>query len=312
MDSLYIDRKGSVLEVQAGRLVIRIPDATRPTTLPLRQLTFIAVSASVTLNSSLLLALDEAEVTLVIIHPRQHGRWVICNGSKHGNIARRMRQYQWLNDPELSLMTARRMVAAKLLAHYRALGRHRRRRPDLRTSLSRGMKHIKERWQALPAANTLDQLRGLEGAGAAAYFAAFQALFADSWQFAGRKRRPPPDPVNALLSLTYTLLHAEAVRALVANGLDPALGCLHETAYNRESLACDLVELLRASADSWVQWLIRKEILRHHHFSSPAPGQVLLNKEGRAIFYAQFQARALGWRARCRRIAGTWATELET
>src|SRR5690606_21832215 len=139
----------------------------------------------------------------------------------------------WLGDDEKCLAAARGIVAAKLLAQYRALGAHRRRRPDLRRPLTRAMAVVGERWRTLPSAQNLDTLRGVEGAAAAAYFGALTHLVAPSWNFNGRQRRPPPDPVNALLSLTYTLLHGEAVRALLGHGLDPALGALHALDYGR-------------------------------------------------------------------------------
>lgn len=307
MESLFIDRKGAQLDVEAGRLLIRIPDAPRPTSLPLRQLRFIVVCASVGLSSRMLLALDNAGITLVVIHPRQNGQWVVCNGHRHGHVARRVAQYAWLQDDVLRLQAARRIVGAKILSQYRVLRRYRRQRPDLRHPLTQALRHLRARFRGLANAQDLDQLRGLEGAAAAVYFAALARLVAPHWGFRNRRRRPPPDPVNALLSLTYSLVHGEAVRALVGHGLDPAMGCLHELNYGRESLACDLVELLRASVDHWVLHLLRSERLRPCHFQQLAAGHCLLNKDGRAEFYAAYQDRLYDWRRYCRDQAAQWA-----
>jgi len=93
-------------------------------------------------------------------------------------------------------------------------------------------------------------LRGLEGAGASAYFEGFADLLPDRLKFSGRNHRPPRDPVNAMLSLGYTLLHAEAVLALYGAGLDPFIGFHHGLDFGRESLACALVEPLRAPSSS--------------------------------------------------------------
>src|SRR5690606_5148595 len=91
---------------------------------------------------------------------------------------------------------------------------------------------------------------------------------------------------------------------LLGHGLDPALGALHALDYGRESLACDLAELVRTSAETWVLSLIRGQLLLPAHFQPQHNGQCLLNKERRAVFYPlyQYQAAQL-WRGRCRQLA---------
>ena len=96
----------------------------------------------------------------------------------------------------------------------------------------------------------------------------------------GRNRRPPRDPVNACLSLAYTLLHFEAVRMAHAAGLDPLLGFYHRPAFGRESLACDLIEPLRPAVDEWIWQQFSPGPLRPEHFS-PDKGACLLGKTGR-------------------------------
>jgi hypothetical protein len=123
-------------------------------------------------------------------------------------------------------------------------------------------------------------LRGLEEAGAAAYFEGFADLLPDRLKFSGRNRRPPRDPVNAMLSLGYTLLHAEAVLALYGAGLDPFIGFYHGLDFGRESLACDLVEPLRVEVDQHALMLFRSEKLRPEDFSTTESG-CLLGKAGR-------------------------------
>tara|TARA_R110001583_G_scaffold57162_1_gene171648 strand:+ start:1935 stop:2903 length:969 start_codon:yes stop_codon:yes gene_type:complete len=310
MDTLFIDRKGTQLDVDAGRLLLRIPDTARPVSLPLKQLRFVAVSASVTLSSQVLLALSLADITLVFLHPRKADQSVVVNGFGHGAVARRLQQARVVQDVDFCLRLARELVRGKLVGYYRVVWRCRRRRSDLRRPLSQLLLQLREIYGRLDQANTLDALRGYEGAAAAAWFSGFARLLPPHWQFDGRKRRPPPDPVNAMLSLTYTLLQGEAVRALTAHGLDPALGTLHEPSYGRASLACDLVELLRAEVDEWVLELM-KQVFRPVHFGHPEPGVCLLNKEGRALFFPLYQVRAQRWRARCRYLAWYFVTRLE-
>ena len=145
----------------------------------------------------------------------------------------------------------------------------------------------------LDAHATVEALRGCEGAAAALYFDAYQQLFAPAWGFVERNRRPPRDPVNVLLSLSYTLLHGIVAKAVQHGGLDPQLGVLHEVAYGRDSLVCDLMEMLRSDVEWWVWRLCASETMRVEDFSmSDAEGHLpcALGKAGRARFYQEFAA----------------------
>jgi len=137
----------------------------------------------------------------------------------------------------------------------------------------------------------LSRIRGLEGACAAACFRAYSALFAESLNFLSRNRRPPRDPVNAALSLAYTLLHYDAVRAAHAAGIDPFVGFYHGPAHGRESLACDLIEPLRPRVDEWIRTLFRDRVIRGEHFTVDK-GACLLGKAGREHFYAAWEGFA--------------------
>lgn len=139
---------------------------------------------------------------------------------------------------------------------------------------------------------TLASLRGYEGAAAAAYFGGYVHLFADALNFTGRKKRPPPDPVNVCLSLGYTLLHYDAVRACHIVGLDPMLGFFHDVCFGRESLACDLMEPLRPLMDRWIWQLFKNKQLRPEHFSDDVGGRCQMNKVGRQVFYAYYESQA--------------------
>jgi CRISPR-associated protein Cas1 len=149
---------------------------------------------------------------------------------------------------------------------------------------------------------SLARLNGIEGAAAAAYFAAYTTVFPPSINFTGRNRRPPRDPVNAALSLGYTLLHFEAVQACYLTGLDPYVGFYHEPAHRRESLAADLIEPLRPHVDRWVWRLFADRDLRADDFVTENGG-CLLKKEGRALFYARYETLAPPLRRLLRRYA---------
>jgi len=162
--------------------------------------------------------------------------------------------------------------------------------------------------------DSLESLRGIEGAASAAYFEGYQSLFAPHLEFNGRNRRPPLDPVNVVLSLTFTLLHAEAIRALFSVGFDPLLGIYHEPLFGRESLACDLVELFRPYAEQWIWRLFADEKIRVEYFSKEKIDQgmpCLLGKRGREIYYGEYDIVARIWRRLMRKIVRAWWLEVK-
>jgi CRISPR-associated protein Cas1 len=130
---------------------------------------------------------------------------------------------------------------------------------------------------------------GSEGAAARAYFAAFATAFAPALGFVGRNRRPPRDPVNVCLSIGYTLLHFEALQAAARAGLDPAIGVYHEVKPGRDSLACDLVEPVRAEVDGFVHDLFATAGLRPEHFTGGGGAPCLIGKAGRTLFYRAYE-----------------------
>ncbi len=145
-----------------------------------------------------------------------------------------------------------KLILHKLLSQRRLLNKAQIRRPDARKPLMEAQKQLQSIQLTLQeSAETcsLDRLLGFEGAAARAYFSALSVTFPKTFNFTERNRRPPRDPVNACLSLGYTLLHGEAVVACYARGLDPYVGFYHVTVHGRESLAADLIEPLRTRVD---------------------------------------------------------------
>ncbi len=141
-------------------------------------------------------------------------------------------------------------------------------------------------------ARDLKALMGLEGAAAAHYFAEFGKRLREPWLFTRRLRRPPPDPVNCLLSIAYTLLYQNCVTAAEAAGLDSGVGFLHGIHHGRASLAVDLMEEFRpVIADSVVLTVLNKRMLRPEQFQSTATGGVTLAPDGWSVVATQYQKR---------------------
>ncbi|MGX2040870.1 CRISPR-associated endonuclease Cas1 [Methylocaldum sp. MU1018] len=287
MGTLYLDRKDIEIRCE-GRHLCLYEAGSRRATIPLNVVERVVVRGQATLSTGALGLLAEEGVGLLVLSGRQGRAAAILHGKKHGDTARRIAQYRWHHDDEFRLPWSRRLVALKLKAQARLLRSALQVRPDCRKPLTDGIARLERALATVDDAARLVRLQGIEGAAAAAYFAGFTPLFPASLGFTGRNRRPPKDPVNAALSLAYTLLHFEAVNACHAAGLDPCVGFYHEPAYSRESLASDLIEPLRPRVDRWVWRLFAERILRADSFATEAD-RCLLKKAGREIFYARYE-----------------------
>jgi len=170
--------------------------------------------------------------------------------------------------------------------------RQRREHPEREAEITPAIERLTEAARRLRECPTVDSMRALEGVAAAAYFSTMPAMLGDSkFQFSGRNRRPPEDPVNALLSFLYTLLKNDVQSALEGVGLDPAAGFLHTLRPGRPALALDLMEELRAPlCDRLVLTLIHRGQISEKSFDQlTAP--VLLSETGRKTVVAAWQKR---------------------
>ena len=287
MGTLYLDRRELALRVDSKRLVVEEPEA-RPRSVPLALLERVVMQGQVHFDSGVLATLAEQGTAVLCLSARHSRRTALLLGPGHGDVRRRLAQYQLAFDLPARLVLAQRLITAKCVAQIRLLESAQAQRPEVRKPLHDALAILRSLIPNLKTALERDTVLGLEGAGAAAHYAALTALFPPSLKFTGRNRRPPRDPVNACLSLGYTLLHFEAVRAAYGAGLDPLLGFYHEPAYGRESLACDLIEPLRPRLDGWVWSLFRERRLRGDDFVMDK-GACLLAKAGRQTFYAGYE-----------------------
>ncbi len=176
----------------------------------------------------------------------------------------RLLQLTAYNDSVWQLSMARHVVAAKINSASAAVRHYQRQGKNGNGELI----HVfKEASQSAMTAQNVDELRGIEGAAAAKWYATLASWLPRRWDFSGRNRRPPKDPVNALLSLGYTQVYQRVTARLEASGYEGSLGALHEFRSGRMSLACDLMEPMRIVAvDRWIIAMIRQGICRPEHF----------------------------------------------
>jgi CRISPR-associated protein Cas1 len=319
MSTLYIDRQGSQLSIQTGVLHITTPDGKADRRLPVKYLERVVLRTDTLLSSKVLCALAEHGVNLIALGGRGGQQIAQISGAGHNDARRRWQQVLALSQPATCAQLAQAIVQAKVKRQRATLAHIAAHRPDLRKPLHDGQQRLGRILDTLhtpaPQAShsprhALDPLRGLEGAAAAMYFDAYFRAFAPALGATGRNRRPPRDPVNAVLSLSYTLLYAQASAACWSAGLDPALGALHTLSHGRAALACDLMEPYRPHIDLWIWQQFRDQNLRPEHFGHDGSGACLLGKAGRGIFYAAWEQQAHKHQRSLRRYAQALAKGL--
>lgn len=306
MSTLYLDHQNSSLWVKDGVLQLSRPDSTTVEKIPLQYLERIVLRSKATLCSSVLSHLTQSGISILVVSGRYGQNTACLNAGAHQDARRRWAQTLALGHENTAQRLAQNWVRLKLRRQLRTLRHIARNRADLRKAFFDAQHSLAHHLNTLTTATgpalahethslpiAIARSRGIEGAAAAAYFKAYFQAFAPSVCKGQRSRRPPEDAVNAVLSLSYTLLYGLAHQACVLAGLDPALGALHTISYGRAALACDLMEPLRPVVDLWVWELFRQGTLRPEHFShlasSEGQGACLLGKAGRALFYRAWQ-----------------------
>lgn len=282
---LYVLTQGAVVGKTADRLTVKLQGSD------LASLRMIDVSQVCLFGNVMLTAQAIRELMgrgIPIAH-LSYGGWFcgLTTGFTHRNVELRIRQYQLAGDDLGSLRIARALVAGKLRNCRTLLRRH------LPESEGAVLKQLADWTRRVERAASAETLLGLEGMAAKAYFAGFFSLLPDHPQFdpRGRNRRPPRDPVNAVLSFVYALLTKELAVVLQSVGFDPLLGFLHRPRYGRPSLALDLMEEFRPLiADSTALTVFNNREVTPDSFVFRA-GAVALTDTGRRSVLAAYERR---------------------
>jgi CRISP-associated protein Cas1 len=235
---------------------------------------------------------------VALTHLTETGRFMArLEGPVSGNVVVRRTQYRWADDAARTADLARAFIIGKLANARLVLRRGAREiaAPESRNALSQAADRLDRLLDRLPYESDLEVLRGIEGEAGRLYWAAFPALLAGGdpqITFAGRNRRPPLDPMNALLSFLYTLLVNDIRSALESEGLDSQVGYLHRDRPGRPSLALDMMEEFRAVlADRLALTLINRGQLRAQDFRRLDSGAFIMEDAARRTVIAAWQER---------------------
>ena len=295
LNTLYVTSEDCYLALENENVVVW-QDEVRKGQYPLQMLEGI-VSFSYRGASPALMG-ECAERGISLCFMTKNGRFLArVSGEERGNVLLRKQQVRISDDSALSCRVARNMIFGKVYncrwQIERTVRDHALRvEAETLRSVSR---QLAGQLEQISCCADLNSLRGLEGEASARYFSVLDQLILnqrDSFSFDGRSRRPPTDPVNAMLSFLYTLLAHDCAAALESVGLDPYVGFMHRDRPGRQSLALDIMEELRPiAADRLMLTLVNTRMIQDKHFSRQAGGAVLMNEEGRKVLLSAWQSR---------------------
>lgn len=295
MATLYVIEPGARIEREYGRILVSKDDEVL-TSVPLNRLTEVVMIGSVGATTPALLSLLDAGVGLTFISGGGRLRGRLRPAEAH-NLSLRHQQYARSQDQAFCLAVGRQIVSGKLhncrilLQRWLRQPRHRA-EPNLQLAGARAVADLERGLARVPTAPDLAGLRGIEGAAARSYFAAYRRLLGSDFSFGKRTRRPPKDPANALLSLSYSLLTQALFTAAEIVGLDAYDGFFHADKYGRPALALDLVEEFRPIlADGLVLSLVNNQRLKASDFRPGEEGGVWLKPPALREFLTQFTRR---------------------
>lgn len=251
---VYVTKQGSQVGVDGGRITVYMKDEGEIASFPMGQVDTINIFGNINFTTPFVARANEHGI--VLNYFTQNGRY---RGSflPEKNTIAEVRRCQYALSEKESLKIAKEIIRGKIR--------------NSRTLLNRKDVSDTGKLAALETgtigARDLDGLRGIEGEAAEIYFGLLNGCLIDGWTFEKRTRRPPEDHINALLSLTYSMMKNEVLSALRQYNLDPFLGILHADRHGRPSLALDLQEEFRPIfCDAFALRLINKAMLKHEDF----------------------------------------------
>ncbi|MHB8100904.1 MAG: CRISPR-associated endonuclease Cas1 [Methanosarcina sp.] len=253
-DVIYVTKQGSTIGIDGGRISVYHKEEGELASYPIGKISTINIFGNVNFTTPFVSQANEHGIMLNYFnfYGKYRGSFV-----PERNTIAEVRRKQYALTYSQSLGISKRMISGKIR--------------NSRTFLSRkGIKELKkldEIESKTTEAETPDELRGYEGEAAEFYFGHLNDCLIESWTFEKRTKRPPEDHINALMSLTYTMIKNEILGSLRQYNLDPYLGVFHADRHGKPSLALDLMEEFRpVFCDAFVLRLINRKELTHDDF----------------------------------------------
>lgn len=298
LNTLYVTTEGAWLHKDGENLVMEVEGAVRAR-LPVHMLEHVVCLGRMMMSPALMGHCTASGICVSFLSA--NGRFLArVEGPVSGNVLLRREQYRRSDDAAGAAAVVRNLLIGKVHNQRAVVSRARRDHGDklpgqALAALEDAQQQLGRIITRLLHETTIERLRGLEGEAAQRYFAVFDHLIrvpVPALRFNGRSRRPPRDPVNALLSFLYTLLTHDCRGALESVGLDPAVGFLHRDRPGRPSLALDLLEELRPMlADRLALSLINRQQVGERDFVQMDSGAVQMREDARKTVLVAYQER---------------------
>ena len=288
MSAIYITEPGCMIRISSRHLIVT-KGKERKLQMPLIKVERILLFGSSQITAPAVAALlDEGiEICYLSSNGRFRGK---LQPAESKNVLLRVAQYERYLDEEFTVNLARTIVRGKVANGRALILRYQRNYPDI--DFSGELKTIEQTLANLPSQKTVNSLMGSEGIATAVYFKAFGKMFRGDLRFETRSRRPPKDPVNAVLSFGYTMLTNEMFSLITAHGLDPYIGFLHGLSYGRPSLPLDLVEEFRHPfIDRFTLSLFNNGVLTESDFRPVENKGIYLNKDALQRYFEHYERR---------------------
>lgn len=283
LNTLYITKEDTYLTKDGSNIVVK-QNGEKVFQSPIQNFENIICFTYTGISPALMGLCIEKNVSVSFLTPwgKLQGKVI---GPTKGNVLLRREQYR-IADSDVRLNYSKLFVLGKIHNSIKVLQRSLRDNENIdnRSEIEQSILKLKESKNNTKNANSLNELLGIEGDSSREYFKVFDNLILQNkeyFRFDGRYRRPPTDPVNAMLSLSYSMLRILLENALETTGLDPYVGFYHTDRPGRTGLALDMMEELRAyMADRFVLTLINRIQIKMDHFVTKENGAVLFTEDG--------------------------------
>lgn len=291
-NTLYVTAQGAYVRRERETIVVEVEGDERMK-LPVHHVSTVMLFGRVMMSPAFVELCSEKGVAISLLSPRGRFRGRLVR-PQSGNIHLRLAQFRRAEDPSTRTSIARQVVRGKLANTRNAVLRSARDADDDDARpLRETADHLRGLIGTAERTDDLDQIRGIEGEGAKAYFATITHMILKNratFEWNGRSRRPPRDPSNALLSFLYAVLLGDCSAALESVGLDPQLGYLHTVRSGRPALALDLEEEFRPIfAERLALTLINRGQVDKASFEERPGGAVNLTDNGRRTVLEAYQ-----------------------
>ena len=288
MANLYITEQNAIIRKTGNRLIVK-KDKTVLLDVPCHKVGAVLIFGNVQFTTQVVHEMMEHGIEMAIL--TRNGRLIGQLTSPFTkNAMLRIAQFRKFENDEFKLKLSQRIVKAKIKNSLNLIKRFSANHPEI--DLKAAMASLKSKVDNdILSADTIGTLLGVEGTAARIYFAAFGRMLIGAPSFEGRKKRPPTDPVNAILSFSYTIVFNEIASLLDGLGFDPYVGFFHKPDYGRASLAADLIEEFRAPlADRLTLNLFNRKIFVDKSFkNNPKNRAVYLTRKSMKRYFAEYE-----------------------